>query len=251
MGAIFTCSIDDGHPSDLKMADLLARHGLTGTFYVPLANREGLPVMEPAQVRDLAGSFEIGSHTLDHSYLKSISDDEARRQVVEGKHRLEDELGQTVPGFCYPGGRFDKRHVNMVRDTGFAYARTTRNLCFHPGQAPHEMPTTIQFYPHGKGVYVRNFVSGGEWATRMPGLHDALRPREWTGRLYALFDRAVRDGSVFHLWCHSHDIDAIEGWQEMDRFLAYAATGTKKNDRLNNHELAARFFKCINPGVSS
>jgi hypothetical protein len=36
--AYITTSWDDGHPSDLRLADLLHKHSLRGTFYVPPEN---------------------------------------------------------------------------------------------------------------------------------------------------------------------------------------------------------------------
>ena len=76
--AIFTTSWDDGHPLDTRIAELLSRHGFQGTFYVPLSNREGLPVMPPEEMRRLGRGFEIGSHTIDHCYLKTVGAVEAR-----------------------------------------------------------------------------------------------------------------------------------------------------------------------------
>ena len=70
----------------------------------------------------------------------------------------------------------------MVRAAGFRYARTTVNLCFDPGTDPFQMPTTVQFYPHDRSVYLRNFAKAGGWA-----LARDLRPvavlhaGAWTG----------------------------------------------------------------------
>ena len=178
MGVLFTCSIDDGHPSDLRMAELLGKHGLKGTFFIPLENREGLPVMSASQIRGIGREFEVGSHTYDHCYLNSVSELEATYQVNEGKKRLQEALGQKVEGFCYPGGKYLQKHVELVRAAGFSYARTTRNFCFDSGEKPFEIPTTIQFYPHSKSVYMRNFLSGGNWLTRLSGLNVVLRIRK-------------------------------------------------------------------------
>lgn len=38
--AIVTTSWDDGHPSDLKLAELLKRYDVPATFYIPIDNRE-------------------------------------------------------------------------------------------------------------------------------------------------------------------------------------------------------------------
>ena len=38
--AILTTSWDDGHPLDLKLADLLARYPIPAALYVPLGNSQ-------------------------------------------------------------------------------------------------------------------------------------------------------------------------------------------------------------------
>jgi peptidoglycan/xylan/chitin deacetylase (PgdA/CDA1 family) len=242
MSIVFTCSIDDGHPSDLKAAELFSKHGLNATFYIPLNNREGFPVMTAAQMRELAQNFEIGSHTLDHCFLKHEPIAEAHRQIAEGKRQLEDVLGHAVTGFCYPGGKYRQCDVEMVQACGFRYARTTKNLCFDAGDRPYEMPTTLQLYPHDRAVYLRNFASAGNWRERRNGLQLALRHKNWQDRLYSLFDHADRLGRAFHLWGHSRDIDLFDGWDELDRFLAHVATRVAPENRLTNEQLAARFF---------
>jgi peptidoglycan/xylan/chitin deacetylase (PgdA/CDA1 family) len=235
---IFTCSIDDGHPSDLKAAALLDKHGLQATFYVPVRNREGPPVMNAQQLRELATRFEIGSHTLDHCYLRDVHMLQARRQIREGKRRLEDMLGRPVMGFCYPGGKYRRQHIALVKEAGFRYARTTMNLCFDVGTGLFEMPTTIQFYPHGRSVYLRNFVRGGSYAKRAAGVRIALGQGDWIARLHALADHALERNGVFHLWAHSKDIDDLDAWHHFDRFLAHVSTRVGAAQRLDNHTLA-------------
>ncbi|MDQ9170689.1 polysaccharide deacetylase family protein [Oxalobacteraceae bacterium R-40] len=242
MSVTFTCSIDDGHPSDLKVAELLARHGLTGTFYVPIKNREGPPVMAPSEIRALSDQFEIGSHTYDHCFLKSVNIVESHFQVTEGKKQLEDILGKQVKGFCYPGGKYRPGDVEIVKASGFKYARTTVNLCFDVGVKPYEMPTTVQLYPHNRNVYLRNFAKSGDWMKRQKGLGYAMLEKDWTRRLYALFDHATRSNGCFHLWWHSKDIEEHQAWGELDRFFSYVSTNVRPENRLTNGELAERYF---------
>ena len=242
MSVAFTCSMDDGHPSDLKMAGLLSKHGLNGTFFVPIKNREGPAVMSHAEIRDLSRQFEIGSHTYDHCFLKSVDLTEAHYQITEGQKQLEDLLGRKVAGFCYPGGKYRQGDADMVKAAGFRYARTTMNLCFEPGDNAFEMPTTVQFYPHDRNVYIRNFARSGNWLERQHGLRLAIRHKNWIDRLYAMFDHAVKRSGSFHLWGHSKDIDALNAWSEMDRFLAHVASSVAPQNRLSNEQLAARYF---------
>jgi hypothetical protein len=242
MPLTFTCSVDDGHPSDMKMAELFDRHGLTASFYIPVKNREGMPVMSAAQMRELSACFEIGSHTLDHCYLANISPPQARYQILEGKQRLENILGKSVSGFCYPGGKYRQKHIALVKQAGFSYARTTTNLCFDAGTNRFEMPTTCQFYPHAKSVYLRNFIRGGQWHRRQSGLYAALSAGNWLDRMYALFEHARKTEAVFHLWMHSHNIDDWNIWSELDAFLAHVASHVSPDQRISNGQLAARVF---------
>lgn len=242
MDTVFTCSFDDGHPSDMKLAELLVKNGLSATFFIPIRNREGLPVMSTGQLRELARQFEIGSHTLDHCYLRTVDRDEAVRQITEGKKNLEDQLGSEVHGFCYPGGAYQAPHAQMVRAAGFEYARTTMNLRFDAGDRGFEMPTTIQFYPHPPSVYLRNFIRGGTWDRRTNGLRLALQCKDWNERLIALFDHARAQKALFHLWGHSWEIDALDAWPAIDRFLAYVAEHVARQNRLTNRQLATRTY---------
>ena len=244
MGAVFTFSSDDGHPSDMKVAELLGKHSLTGTFYVPIRNSEGLPTMSKHELRGVGRDFEIGSHTYDHCYLRNVGELEAHRQITEGKMRLEDLLGQAVAGFCYPGGKYRQSDLALVQDAGFTYARTTTNLCFDAGDNRFELPTTIQFYPHSQGVYWRNYAQAGRWGTRFAGLRLAVEHGNWIARMYALFDYSCQHDGTFHMWGHAYEIDRLDAWGELDRFFAHVAKQVTVPNRLTNQQVASKQF-CV------
>ncbi len=69
-------SVDDGHPTDFRTAELLNKYGLNATFYVPATNSER-EVISKQQVRELASRFEIGGHTLNHVTLTSVPPERA------------------------------------------------------------------------------------------------------------------------------------------------------------------------------
>jgi hypothetical protein len=164
---------------------------------------------------------------------------EAQYQIVAGKKHLEDLLGKEVGGFCYPSGKYRQRDVKLVKDCGCTYARTVMNLCFDAGANPFEIPTTIQFYPHERAVYVRNFARAGNWPGRQEGLRLVLAYRDWIERMYALFEHACKRGGVFHLWAHSRDLDKFEAWQELDAFFAHVAARVELTNCVTNAQLAA------------
>lgn len=72
--------------------------------------------------------IEIGSHTITHPYLTSLSDDDARRELAESKQRLEGLLETRVNGLAYPfggEGSYDDRIAGIAQACGYDYAVTT------------------------------------------------------------------------------------------------------------------------------
>jgi peptidoglycan/xylan/chitin deacetylase (PgdA/CDA1 family) len=235
----FSLSVDDGHPLDLRLAEMLERHAISATFYVPIKNKEGPPVMQASELRELSKHFEIGSHTLDHLPLPGLSLQAAWHQISAGKRALEDCLGQPVAGFCYPHGAYRQEHRALVQVAGFQYARTTKNLYLNTRQEAYALPTTLQFYPHPRQVLVRNFISQRDWRARWPHLQQALAENHWIDRLYRLLHHGQQVGEVFHLWCHSIDIERLALWSAMDDFLACVSRRIPPDCRVCNGKLLA------------
>ncbi len=214
-----TTSWDDGHPSDLRVADLLEKHGLDGTFYIPCANVEGRPVMQRREIAQLGSRFEIGGHTQGHISLAGMAPGRAARQIRSNKLRLEDILGQEVCGFAYVRGHHDRTVRGLVTKAGYRYARTVRNLMSAPGCKRLEVPTTAQFYPHKPATYVKNYLSGGPSFQRAAILSAVLGKGDFSIRLLNTAETCLRSGGYFHLWGHSWELDENDLWAELDRFF--------------------------------
>lgn len=87
-------------------------------------------MMSSAQVRTLhRAGMEIGAHTVNHPILASISDRDARTEILQGREKLEHILQCPVPLFAYPNGKpgedYGPNHVAMVKQLGFQAAVTT------------------------------------------------------------------------------------------------------------------------------
>jgi len=212
-------SWDDGHPSDLRLAELLLRHRLRGTFFIPGRNAEGRPTMAAPDIARLAKlGFEIGAHTADHVRLDRLDETQAARQIDDGRKFLEDTIGMKLRGFAYPGG-WPGRHGRALAAKQFDYARTTRMFRLDAGNDPFAVPTTMQFFPHGPAPLLRNLLRGGDLGTR---LGPALRRIGAGDPATAVADlarvAASRDG-IFHIWGHSWELDALNLWDALDRAL--------------------------------
>jgi hypothetical protein len=86
------------------------------------------PMLTWEMVRELRqGGITMGTHTISHPILTQLDDDEARREIVESKRRIEEELGDSVRHFAYPNGApldWNVRLKEIVRATGLETAVT-------------------------------------------------------------------------------------------------------------------------------
>src|SRR5580658_3012253 len=93
---IVTLSWDDGHPLDMRIAQLMADCGLFATFYIPTSITR--PKLDNHQLIELSEmGMEIGSHGLTHSPLTSAPD--VQKELVESKDKLEQMIGKPVSSF--------------------------------------------------------------------------------------------------------------------------------------------------------
>lgn len=102
---------------------------------------EKAPLMTGETIRSLhKEGVMFGAHTLNHVYLTRCTPDEARREIVESKSRLEDLLGETVSDFCYPYGDYNAQVAEMVRDAGFRCGLTCIRAAANYAKNPFELP---------------------------------------------------------------------------------------------------------------
>jgi len=69
--------------------------------------------------------IEIGGHTVNHPALATLSPEEQRREIRQGKRELEQMIDRPVTSFAYPyGGRQDytAETVALVEEAGFSRA---------------------------------------------------------------------------------------------------------------------------------
>jgi len=217
---VVTTSWDDGHVLDVRVAELLSKYGVAGTFYVAPYNSERTKeeCLSEDDVRKLSKSFEIGAHTMVHKRLSTLTQDEARREIITSKEYLEQVLQKPVTSFCYPMGDYKSEHVSIVKEAGYACARTVHRFALRVREEERfEMPTSVHTYDHWSDV----------WGTLVFVRFNVVRffrlYRKWDVLAMAMFDQVCETGGVFHLWGHSFELEEHGDWERFEKVLKYVS----------------------------
>jgi peptidoglycan/xylan/chitin deacetylase (PgdA/CDA1 family) len=175
-------TFDDGFQSCVDHAvPVLESHGFTAMFYLVtglmgassrwMAADPGvdLPLISWDVARQLvAAGHQCGAHSVTHPSLTALEGERRRAELVDGRRRMEDELGRTVVHFAYPFGAYDASTREDVARAGYVTACSTR-----PGLSPpdDDLLALHRITVHGGEPFVtfRCRVSTGR------GVRDATR----------------------------------------------------------------------------
>jgi peptidoglycan/xylan/chitin deacetylase (PgdA/CDA1 family) len=110
--------------------------------------------MSPAQLRELSDlGFEIGCHSMTHAYLSDLDDAALHRETAEAKLQLEQIIGKPIEHFSCPGGRYNRRVVEVVREAGYrsmatslAHANSPSTDLFELGRIPVMRESTLNSF---------------------------------------------------------------------------------------------------------
>lgn len=222
MMRFITTSWDDGHPADIRLAELLGKYGLNGTFYIPRFNDEHI-VMDENEIHELSKNFEVGGHTLHHKNLVVLGENEVVHEVKGCFDWLQDVLKSEPVCFCPPYGKYSSASLSIIASAGFKLVRTTELLS--PILNLPVLPTTIQVYDHSRFTYFRHLVKRRKlwnmalWA-RSGFSSDIFRLLEYYMNFIALNDGCL------HLWGHSWEIDACNGWNRLEQIFKFISSQT-------------------------
>lgn len=209
---IITTSWDDGNKLDLKLAVLLNKYNLKGTFYIPKDYvRKDL---QDDEIKEIAVFQEIGAHSSSHSRswrTRDISQKEEREEILGSKQYLEKILGTEVKMFCYPYGKFARQTKTTLKDAGFLGARTTKGFQILLPDDLFRFGTTLRVFPR---KYFQQILK-----LRL----SPLVFLSWSRLAKGLFDYALKNGEIYHLWGHSWEIEKYKMWKELEEVFEYIA----------------------------
>ena len=198
-----TLSYDDGVEQDIRLMDLLDKHGVRCTFNLNSGcwAPEGTAYpagqiyrrMTKSQVEKVYANpnHEVAAHCLTHASLTELSPSEVAHEVLADRENLEAMFGGLVRGLAYPFGTYSDQVVDALKATGTAYARTV--------------------------VSTNDFSIPNDWLRLHPTCHHNAP------NLMQLCDRFLQDSvpfgsKLFYLWGHSYEFEADNNWQVIETF---------------------------------
>ncbi len=143
-GKIIALTFDDGFGDNFNNSyNILKSRGLSATYFLTYDYIDSDKIFpwytgntsdaKPLTWKDVlnmaSGGMTIGSHTLSHINLGSVSDDEEmlNKEIKISKDRIEEKTKSPVNHFAYPvgcRGAYDKKTEEMIRKSGYKSAYT-------------------------------------------------------------------------------------------------------------------------------
>ena len=190
---IFT-SWDDGSKLDLRLASLLKKYNLQGTFFIP-SNCE----LSERQIKELGKDFDIGGHTITHPMdLKKLNDYDLYDEISGNKRWLEYLLDREIDYFCYPRGRYNEKVIEKLKSCGFKKARTTLVGNIDRITDDYRINPTIHVHPSRLEYHGRNWIEVAN----------------------ELWEKALnKENSQFHIWGHSWELTKFDLWDDLEQLF--------------------------------
>ena len=202
----FTMNFDDGIDTDIKMASIMKKYGIRGTFNlnpglfspegtVKPAGRTSIP-LTVSQAKELFSdpAFEIASHGDRHIAMAHVPGAAAMTEAVKSRMTLERTFSRLVRGFAYPFSSYDGDTKEILRLAGYAWARGNKD------KDDFLLPREDEWY---------------DWR----GIH------QMDGRLEGLVDKFVTEpnlyyhGWLLYVWAHTYEFEEFDTWDRIEGIL--------------------------------
>ncbi len=114
-------TFDDGNLDNYTNAfPILQQHGMIGVEYVVANRLDSDGYLSADQVRAMAAAgWEIGSHSMTHTDLTTVTANQVRVEIHDSKVLLQNVLGFPIESFAYPFGKVDPDLTHQVFEYGY------------------------------------------------------------------------------------------------------------------------------------
>lgn len=201
-----TLSYDDGVEQDIRLIDIMQKHGLKGTFNLSsgLYASEGTVYKEGTIQRRMTkkqcldlytdSGMEVAVHGYTHPFLEQLPANICTREVLKEREVLENDYDCIVRGMAYPYGTTSDEVVEVLKQCGIAYSRTT--------------------------VSTEKFAIPTDWL-RMPATCHHNNPRLMELARNFVENTSNRGPLLFYVWGHSYEFEGDNNWNVIEEFAEY------------------------------
>lgn len=231
---LVTTSWDDGSRFDVRVAELLTRYGLLGTFYAS-TGPGGKRTIDEHGLTLIAQEHELANHGRTHTPFTALSAEEIRNELEWGERELA-HFGRVARVVAPPGGKIDERVTRVVHELG--YGLRTAPILGKARHYPGTIEPTFLFYPHKSTALVRS--AGRRKA--LPAISLLLawaRGRDFRRRAISLLSTAAERFACVHVWGHADEVERLQLWEPLRGVLA-AASELRLTPVTNSAALAAQ-----------
>ena len=201
-----TLSYDDAVTEDVRLIDIMLKHGLKGTFNINSAQYVAPDFVYPAdkkwgrrmtreQATALYGEsgMEPAIHSYTHPHLEVLPAPQVSYEIVRDRAELEEQFGRLIRGGAYPFGTYNDETVQVLKDAGIMYCRTTKST------EKFDVPT--------------------DWLRLPATCHHANRNlTELTEKFISATPAAKDDPMLFYLWGHAYEFERDNNWEIIENF---------------------------------
>lgn len=201
-----TFSYDDGTEQDIRLVEILKKHGLKGTFNLNGGQYAPEGTIHPAdkiyrrmtktQATELFkdSGMEVAVHGYTHPFLEQLPSNLCLQDVLLDRETLEQQFDTIVRGMAYPYGTYNDQVIDCLRYAGILYSRTIRNS--------------------------HSFAIPTNWLAWDPTCHHAEPELMELAKKFAE-EKTGRSPWLFYVWGHTYEFDARNNWNVIEDFAEY------------------------------
>lgn len=200
---VLTLSYDDGVVQDIRLMDIMNKHGLKGTFNL----NSGLYMPEDQEREKFYGKLkrsealnlykdsghEVAVHGFKHQFLHRLESVDVINEILEDRKAIERDYGTIARGMAYSYGTYNDEVIRLLKNCGICYSRTVDSTEW--------------------------FLMPQNWLALNPTCHHN------NPKLMELADRFVSTNLnekyylwMFYLWGHSYEFDNDNNWEVIEKF---------------------------------
>lgn len=197
-----------------RVMDVLRRHDITSTFFVPGLVVEAHPEVIDALLQD---GHEIAHHSHTHRWIVNLSPEEEREEMELAQQAILKATGAAPKGWRSPAAEITEVTLDLIKDYGFAYSSN-----FFNDDAPYWLRV------RGEQIncvelpfrYINTDSPYFQFAKILPGRTITSPPQvleTWRWE----FDTLYAENRMMVLACHPEFIGQPSGAILLDRFIQH------------------------------